>query len=80
MDHVRQIEIEHVPDRLFHHWMVAADIENTVAAQEIEIRLIIHIVEISALSPGIDFIEADHALRRHQGAVQMPLVQLVIFA
>ena len=38
LDHVRQIEIEHVADRLFHRRMVPPDIENAVAAQEIKIR------------------------------------------
>src|SRR6266702_8327865 len=59
--------------------MVSADIENAVAAQKIEIRNVIHVVEIRALGPGIDFVEADDALGRNEGAVQMPLVQFVIF-
>src|SRR4029077_18215815 len=60
--------------------MVPADVENAVAAQKIEVRLVIHIVEIGALSPGIDLVETDDTLRRDQGTVQMPLVQFVIFA
>ena len=58
--------------------MIAADVENAVAAQEIQIRLVIHVVEIRALGSGIDFVETDHALRRHERAVQMPLVQFVV--
>ncbi len=80
LDHVRKIEIEHVADRFLHRGMVAADVENAVAAEKIEIRLVIHVVEIGALGPGIDFVEADDALGRNEGAVQMPLVQFVIFA
>src|SRR6266404_1659034 len=80
LHHVRKIEIEHVADRLFHQGMVSADIENAVAAQEIEIRRVIHVVEIRALGPGIDLVETDHALRLHQRAIQMLLVQLVILA
>src|SRR5205814_3454554 len=64
----------------FHHRMVPADIENAVAAQKIEIRLIIHVVEICALSPGINLVETDHALRLNQGAIQVLLVQVVILA
>src|ERR1043166_9365900 len=58
--------------------MVAPDIENAVAAQKIEIRLVIHVVEVRALCPRIDFVESDHALRSHQCAVQVPLVKLII--
>ncbi len=60
--------------------MVATDVENRVAAQEIEVIPIIHVVEISPLRPGINAIEPDHALRRHQCAIQVPLMQIIIFA
>src|SRR6266566_9588699 len=60
--------------------MVPADIENRVATQEIEIWLIIHIVEIGAFGPGIHLVETDDTLGCNQGAVQVPLVQFVIFA
>ncbi len=80
LHHVWQIEIKHVADRFFHQRMVASDVENTVAAQKIEIRRVIHVVEISAFSAGIDLVEADDPLRLHQRAIQMLLVQIVIFA
>ena len=80
LHHVRQIQIEHVADRFLHHRMISPDIENAVAAQEIEIRLVIHVVEISALGPGIDLVETDDALRRDQGAIDVLMVQLVILA
>ena len=80
LHHVRQIELEHVTNRLFHHRMVPANIENAVATEKIEIRLVVHVVEIRALGPGIDFIESDDALRRHERAIDVPLVQLVILA
>src|SRR5205823_995798 len=59
---------------------IAADIENAVAAQEIEIGLVIHVVEIRALGPGIDFVEPDDALGLDQGPVQVLLVQAVVLA
>ena len=59
--------------------MVAADIENAVAAQEIEIGGVIHVVEIGALGSRIDFVEPDHALCRDERAIEMPLMQFVIF-
>src|SRR5207237_3635814 len=64
----------------FHDRMISPDIENAVAAQKIEIRLVIHVVEIGALSARVDFVETDHALRRHERAIDVPLVQLIIFA
>src|ERR1700719_1580580 len=45
LHHVRKIEIEHIADCLFHYRMVPPNVENAVAAQEIEIRLVIHVVE-----------------------------------
>src|SRR6478736_1192051 len=47
---------------------------------KIQIRLVIHVVEICALGPRIDFVETDDALRCHERAVYVPLVQLVVFA
>ena len=80
LHHVWQVEIEHVPDDLLHDRVIAPKIKDTVAAQKIEIRLVIHIVEIGALGTRIDFVEADNALRCYQRAVHMPVVQFVILA
>src|SRR5437588_544604 len=63
-----------------HDRMISTDVEHAVAAQEIQIRLIIHVVEIRALGAGIDFVETDDALRLHQRSVQMFFVQVVILA
>src|SRR5215475_9577101 len=80
LHHVWKIQIEHVADRSLHQRVISTDIENAIAAQEIEIRLIIHVVEISALGTRIDFVETNDALRCHKRAVYVPLVQFVIFA
>ena len=80
LHHVWKIQIEHVANRLFHQRMIATDVENAVAAQKIEIWLVIHVVEIRALGTRIDFVETDDALRCHEGAVYVPLVQFVVFA
>jgi len=58
--------------------MFTSNIENAVTAQEIEIRLVIHVVEVRALCPRIDLVEPDHALRGHERAVHMLFVQLII--
>src|SRR5437762_8230271 len=80
LHHVWKIQIEHVANRLFHHWMISTDVENAVAAQKIQIRLVIHVEEIRPLSPRIDLVETDDALRCHKRAVYVPLVQFVVFA
>jgi hypothetical protein len=80
LHHVRKIEIEHVANGLLHDRMIAADVKDAVAAQEIQIRLVIHIVEIRALRPGVDLVETDDALGRDERAVNVPFVQLVVFA
>ena len=80
LHHVRQIEIEHVADRFLHDGMVSADVENRITAQEIEVGVVIHVVEISAFSPGIDLVETNDALGRDQRAIDMSMMQLVIFA
>src|SRR5207247_5506218 len=80
LHHVWKIQIEHVADRLFHQWMISTDVENAVAAQKIQIRLIIHVEEIRAFGARIDFVETDDALRCHERAVYVQLVQLVVFA
>src|ERR1700682_6228990 len=66
LHHVRKIEIEHVADRLLHGRMIATDVENAVAAQKIEIRLVIHVVEVSALGARIDLVEPNNALCGHE--------------
>src|SRR5205807_282251 len=80
LHHVRQIEIEHIADRLFHDGMIAPDVENAEAAQEVEIRRVIHVVEIRALGPRIDLVETDHPLHGDERAVKVALVQLVVFS
>src|SRR4026207_1345676 len=80
LHHVWKIQIEHVANRLFHQRMISTNVENAVAAQKIKIRLVIHVEEIRALSTRIDFVETDDALRCHERAVYVPLVQFVVFA
>src|SRR5205823_1737059 len=47
---------------------------------KIEIGGVIHVVEIRALSAGVDFVETDDALGLNQRPVQMLLVEFVILA
>ena len=60
--------------------MISSDIENAVTAQKIQIRLVIHVIQVRALSAGIDLVEPDYALCSHERAVHMSLMKLIIFA
>jgi len=60
--------------------VITSKIKNAVAAQKIEIRLVIHVVEICAIGARIDFVETDDALRCHEHAVYVAIVQFVVFA
>src|SRR5207248_8735677 len=79
LHHVRKIEIEDITDGLLHDRMITADVENGIAAEEIEIGGVIHIIQISAFRSGIDSVETDYALGGDEGSINVPMMQLVIF-
>src|SRR5215469_16870959 len=79
LHHVWQIEIEDIPNRLSHRRMIPSDVENAIAAQKIQVRLIIHVIQVRALGSRVDLVEPDDSLRLHQRRVYMPLMQSVIF-
>ena len=62
-----------------HHRVIATDVEYAVTTQEIQIRLIIHVVEVCALRSRIYLVEPDDPLSSHQGWVHVALVQLIVF-
>src|SRR5882672_4518262 len=59
--------------------MIPPDIEHAVAAQKIQVRLIIHVIQVRAFRSRIDLVESDHSLRLHQRRIYMALVKLIIF-
>src|SRR5439155_6757917 len=73
-------KIENVADRFLHHGIDPANLENRITAQEIQVGFVIHIVEIRAFSPSIDLVETNDTLGRDQGAIDMSMMQLLIFA
>src|SRR6266498_5169692 len=80
LHHVWKIEIEDIANRLFHNRMIPPDVEHAVTAQKIQVRLIIHVVQVRAFRSRIDLVEPDHSLRLHQRRVYVSLVELVILA
>src|SRR5207302_10491433 len=60
--------------------MIAPNVENAVTAEKIQIRLVIHVMQVCALRARIHLVEPDYSLRSHQRWVHVLFVQLVIFA
>ena len=58
--------------------MVAANIEDTVAAEEVEVVLAVEIVKVGTFCAGIDFIKADRALNFDERTIDVLVVQIVV--
>src|SRR5438552_17605707 len=80
LHHARQIEIKNVADCFPYHWMVANNVENGVAAEEIQVGVIIHVIEICTFTTSIDLVETNDALGRDQGAIDVTMMQLGVLA
>jgi hypothetical protein len=80
LDHIGEIKFENVLDGLLDGGMVATDIEDAVAAKEVEVVLPVEVVEVSAFGPSINFIEPDGALNLDESTIDEFIVQIVVFA
>jgi hypothetical protein len=60
--------------------MITADVENAVAAEEVEVVLAVEVVEVGALSASIYFIKADGALNFYESTIDVLIVQLVVLS
>ncbi len=80
LHHVWQIHVEHVADGVLHGGMVAADVEDAVAAEEVEVVVAVAVEEVGALRASVDLIESNDPLHFDQRRIQVPLVQRVVFA
>jgi len=60
--------------------MVATDVEDAVAAEEVEVVLAVEIVEVSAFCAGIDFIEADRTLNLYESTIDVLVVEVVVLS
>jgi len=80
LHHVGKVEFKNVTNGFLYCGMVATDVENAVAAEEVEVVLAVKIVEVSAFCAGIDFIEADRALNFYERAIDVLIVKLVVLA
>ena len=80
LHHVGQVQFEDIADRLLDHGVVAANVEDAEAGEEIEVVLPVHVVEVRALSAGVDDVKTDGALDLDQRAIEMAVVELVVLA
>src|SRR5579885_1429430 len=80
LDHVRQIHVQEVLDRLFDFRMVATKAEDAVAGEKIQITVALAVVEILTLGALIDLVEADGAQNADELRVDMTFVQRVVLA
>ena len=80
LDHIGEIEFEDVLDGLLNRRMVATDIEDAVAAKEVEVVLPVEVVEVSAFGPSINFIEPNGALNLDESTIDEFIVQVVVLA
>ena len=58
--------------------MIATNVEDAVAAEEVEVVLAVEIVEVGTFCAGINFIEADRALNFHEGTIDVFVVEVVV--
>ena len=80
LDHVGEIEFQNVADGFLEGGMITADIEDAVAAEEVEVVLAVEVVEVGAFTAGVDLVKADGALDLHERAVHVLVVQIVVLA
>ncbi len=79
LHHVGQVHGEDILNRLLRHGMVAADGVDAEPGKKIEIVVPLFVVEVGTLGAGVDFVEANGALHLDEGAVEILMVQFVIF-
>ena len=60
--------------------MVAPDVEDAVAAEEIEVFVALVVVKVGPLRPDVNPVEADGSLHLNERGVEMLAVQLVVLA
>jgi len=80
LHHVGKVQFENVANGFLDGGMVATDVEDAVAAEEVEVVLAVEIVEVSAFCAGIDFIEADRALNLYESTIDVLVVEVVVLA
>ena len=80
LHHVGKVEFKNVTNGFLNRGMITADVENAVAAEEVEVVLAVEVVEIGTLCAGIDLIESDRTLNFYERAIDVLVVEVVVLA
>jgi hypothetical protein len=80
LNHIGEIEFEDVLNRFLNGGMVATEIKDAVAAEEIEVVFAVEVVEVGAFGAGVDFIEADGALNFDQSTIDVLVVEIIVLS
>ena len=78
LHHVGEVEFKDVTNCFLYCGMITADVENAVAAEEVEVVLAVEVVEVSAFGPSINFIEPNGALNLDESTIDEFIVQVVV--
>src|ERR1700759_4222957 len=79
LDHVRQIQIQRIANRLLNGGMISSHGENAVPAQKVKVFLPATIIKGSAFCTNVDLIESGYPQDFDQHWIQIPGVQIIIF-
>jgi len=80
LNHIREVEIQDIPNSFLYRGMIAADVENAVAAEEVEVVLTVEIVQVGTFCAGIDFIKANRSLNFDERTIDVLVVEVVVLA
>jgi len=80
LDHVGEVEFENVPDRFLNGRVVAADVEDAVTTEKVEVVLTVKVVEVGSFASSIDLVETDGPLNFDECTVYVLVVQVVVLA
>ena len=78
MNHIGEIKIKDIPNGFLYRGMIATNIEDAVAAEEVEVVLAVEIVKVGTLCTGIDFIKANRPLNFDERTIDVLVVQVVV--
>ena len=78
MNHVGEVEIQDIADRFLDGGVITTNVEDAVAAKEVEIVLAVEIVEVGTFCAGIYFIKADRSLNFDERTIDVLIVEVVV--
>jgi hypothetical protein len=78
LDHVRHVHGQKIGHGLFDDGMVSSNIHSPISAQTIEISLPLTVIKKRTFSTCINFVEPNGSQHLDQGAVHIPIMEVVV--